>query len=536
MPEPVAKKSRSKLRLTRAHFAAVVGVILAAGLGWFFQTFRAGSPLKQKSYDLLHIWRGDLKTDEAFVVYLDEQSHQELGQPFNAPWDRKLHAQLVDRLTRGGARAIVFDIVFSDPMPAADPLFAAAMKRHGKVILAADNIQLSNGDSQFVRACDELLDAAAGFGSAERVPDPDLVVRRHTPRDKDSLVGILGWATAELVEVSITKAPGAETEVRWLNYYGRPNFIPWLSYHKVLKSSESADLGVSNKVVFVGARIQTKFAGDRKDEFPSPFGSFENKPVFMAGVEIQATEFLNLARGDWLRRLSFATEEWLVLLLGALCGGGLVFLRPSRASLVAAGLLGLLLWASLYFFKQRLIWFPWIIVAIQIVVSLAWSVLFNSVQLYVQKRLFEFTLGLYLSPKLVAKFSHSPELLKPGAEKQRLTLLFSDIADFTKVSEKMDSDELAAMMNEYFQGAVGSCIHRTDGTVVKYIGDAIFALWNAPEHQADHAARACAAALHFRELSKAPVRGHSLHTRIGLHTGVANVGNFGSEDRVQSCR
>jgi adenylate cyclase len=96
----------------------------------------------------------------------------------------------------------------------------------------------------------------------------------------------------------------------------------------------------------------------------------------------------------------------------------------------------------------------------------------------------------------------------------------------------MDSDELAAMMNEYFQGAVGQCVHRTDGTVVKYIGDAIFALWNAPEHQADHAARACAAALHFRELSKLPVRGHSLNTRIGLHTGVANVGNFGSEDRV----
>src|SRR5262249_38628883 len=85
---------------------------------------------------------------------------------------------------------------------------------------------------------------------------------------------------------------------------------------------------------------------------------------------------------------------------------------------------------------------------------------------------------------------------------------------------------------EYFQGAVGSCVHRTDGTVVKYIGDAIFALWNAPEHQSDHAARACEAALHFRDLSKKPVRGRLLHTRIGLHTGVANVGNFGSEARV----
>jgi adenylate cyclase len=96
----------------------------------------------------------------------------------------------------------------------------------------------------------------------------------------------------------------------------------------------------------------------------------------------------------------------------------------------------------------------------------------------------------------------------------------------------MDSDELAKMMNEYFEGAVGTCIHPTDGTVVKYIGDAIFAFWNAPEPQTDHAVRACQAALQFRELSGREVRGRKLITRIGLHTGVANVGNFGSATRV----
>jgi adenylate cyclase len=67
---------------------------------------------------------------------------------------------------------------------------------------------------------------------------------------------------------------------------------------------------------------------------------------------------------------------------------------------------------------------------------------------------------------------------------------------------------------------------------VKYIGDAIFAFWNAPELQGDHAVRACDAALRFREMSSQEVRGKKLITRIGLHTGVANVGNFGSETRV----
>jgi adenylate cyclase len=529
MAELAAKGTRP--RLTRIYFAALVGLLLTAGTGWLLQAFRLGSGLKQKSYDLLHIMRGELKTDEAVVVYLDDQSHTELKQPRNAAWSRQLHARLIDRLTHGGARAIVFDIVFSDPDPAADGVLAAAMKRHGKVVLAADRRVDASGGIRFDRACDELLDSAADFGSVERVPDPDLVVRRHTPRHPDEQVGILSWVTAQVVESSVTRIPDAELQPRWMNYYGRPNVIPHMSYHEVLIAGEDVDLGVSNKVVFVGAKILTKFAGERKDEFPSPFSSFETKPVFMAGVENQATEFLNLERGDWLRRWPLPVEKWLIIAFGVLLGGWLVFLTPMRAVAATALVLATVVIVAYFLFTRKLTWFPWLILIAQGGVALSWSVLFNSVQLYVQKRLFEHTLGLYLSPKLVAKFASSPDLLKPGAEKQQLTLLFSDIADFTRITERMDPDELAAMMNEYFQGAVGSCIHRTDGTVVKYIGDAIFGLWNAPDPQVDHAARACEAALHFRELSKIPVRGRLLHTRIGLHTGTAKVGNFGSEDR-----
>ena len=153
------------------------------------------------------------------------------------------------------------------------------------------------------------------------------------------------------------------------------------------------------------------------------------------------------------------------------------------------------------------------------------------IQLYVQKRLYEQTLRRYLPPALVKKFAKSRELLERGAQKQTLTLFFSDIADFTSISEKMDPDELETLMNGYFQTAVSKCIHRADGTVSKYMGDAIFAFWNAPDEQADHAQRACEAALLFREQAAQQINGRFLHTRIGLHTGVANVGNFGSDDR-----
>jgi adenylate cyclase len=139
---------------------------------------------------------------------------------------------------------------------------------------------------------------------------------------------------------------------------------------------------------------------------------------------------------------------------------------------------------------------------------------------------------MYLSPKLVKKFSSEKDILKPGAKKQMLTILFSDIASFTSISEGMDSDDLANLMNKYFESAVSDCIHATDGTIVKYIGDAIFAFWNAPDSQIDHAMRGCEAALRFRDQPTHFINNQALVTRIGLHTGVANVGNFGSKARV----
>jgi adenylate cyclase len=165
-------------------------------------------------------------------------------------------------------------------------------------------------------------------------------------------------------------------------------------------------------------------------------------------------------------------------------------------------------------------------------VALVWGVAYNSLPVYAEKVRVEQALSLYLSPKRVKKFSKDPTLLKPGAVKHLLTILFTDIAGFTTISEGMDPDELARLMNEYFQTAVHNCIHATDGTVVKYIGDAIFAFWNAPELQGDHAYLACDAALRFRALKALKVNGHELITRIGLHTGVANVGNFGSDTRM----
>jgi len=531
-----------RVKFNRAWLAAAFGALLTAGAGAFLHTFLIGRALINHSYDLQLVACGDRAAREAVMVHLDEVSSEHLQQPLNVPWDRALHARLIERLTDAGAKAIVFDIVFSDPSPTnpgADQQMARAMKASGRVILAMDVVQIGPDAKSGKRPIDLFLDNAAGIGSAEVLPDPDLVIRQLNTVDEALGVPSLAWATAEFVGAKATRREALPRAKLWMNYYGPPRFLPAVSYYEALDPLAVKDEFFRGKVVFVGAHLLTKAAGERKDEYVHPFSYWVSSKMiregmgnFVPGVEVQATAFLNLFRGDWLERLSPWKERTMILALGLLFGFGLVRLRPVVATVAGLAGLGIVATGFQILFSQKLIWFPWLIVAGQIGLALFWSILFNSVQLYVQKRLYEHTLSLYLSPKLVKKFSRNPHLLKPGAEEQTITIFFSDIADFTAISQQLGSDALARLMNDYFQTAVSKCIHATDGTVVKYIGDAIFAFWNAPETQVDHPLRACEAALRFREHVVHRANDQLLRTRIGIHTGPARVGNFGSLDRV----
>jgi len=530
-------------RISRNLVAAIFGALLATGLGLFLHTYNLGRGLINHSYELQLVARGDVRTREAVIVYMDESSHSALKQPLNAPWDRSLHARLINRLTAAGARAIVFDIVFSDAdvrNPAADTQMAKAIQDSGRVILGIDVVHLGLKDKMGTPPIELFQQHAAGAGSVEALADSDLVVRRLHSWDDDLGIPGLSWATVSFLGVKAAKEENIPQASRWMNYYGPPHFLPSVSYAEALNPAVVEDSFFRDKVIFVGARLLTKFAGERKDEYAHPFSYWLSSEMaaergmmnFIAGVEIQATAFLNLLRGDWLSRLPLATERAVIVGLGLLFGFGLVRLRPVMAVVVGLGGLAFVVAALQILFTQKLIWFPWLIVLVQIGLALSWSILFNSVQFYVQQRLMEHTLSLYLSPKLVKKFAGNPKLLKPGAEEQIISIFFSDIANFTEMSRHLDSDALARLMNHYFETAVSQCIHHTDGTVVKYIGDAIFAFWNAPEAQPDHAWRACAAALQFRDQVMQVVDGKPLRTRIGIHSALARVGNFGSAERV----
>lgn len=145
--------------------------------------------------------------------------------------------------------------------------------------------------------------------------------------------------------------------------------------------------------------------------------------------------------------------------------------------------------------------------------------------------------GQYVPPAVVEVIGRDPKLFSMRGESREMTVMFSDLKDFTGISEKLSPQELADMLNHYLT-AMTDVLHRHGATIDKYIGDAIVAFWGAPIEQADHAERAVAAAIEMQqslaELRKTfRARGWpELEMGIGINSGVMNVGNMGSRYRV----
>jgi adenylate cyclase len=110
-------------------------------------------------------------------------------------------------------------------------------------------------------------------------------------------------------------------------------------------------------------------------------------------------------------------------------------------------------------------------------------------------------------------------------------VLFTDIVGFSRLAQQLDAAAAAALLNHHFELLAG-CVAATDGTVDKYLGDGMMAFWGAPLPQPDHAERAARAALLIRDRLRAETGGQRLRLRIGIHTGMALVGNIGARDRL----
>jgi adenylate cyclase len=146
-------------------------------------------------------------------------------------------------------------------------------------------------------------------------------------------------------------------------------------------------------------------------------------------------------------------------------------------------------------------------------------------------------MGKYVPIGLVRRLYRTRQEPMLGGELRDLTMMFTDVQDFTTLSERLAPDVLARALGRYFE-VMTTAIHATGGTIDKYIGDAVMALWNAPDPRPDHAVHACEAALSCLGATRALMNGPDweglpvFRTRFGLHRQEVMVGHFGAPDRI----
>lgn len=383
--------------------AAATALLLALAAVFLLRPGSVTDPgMVRASYDALYHLVPDPGTSMAnspvVLVYLDRESYLREHQDPDAPWDRRLHAALMRRLTAEGARAVVFDIVFDGPGPdpSADRELAQAFRDNGRVLLAAElnDWRRQTGGALDVATVAPVLPyeplkaSAAGWGLASLRVDDDFTVRRSFAGFDGGGIPSLTAATARFL--GLPDATAAPAEERWLRYAGPPLALPHVGFSSALRADEVPSGFFRDRIVMVGARPMVTGFVERRDEYRSPWPESGGGVAFLPAVEVHATQMLNLVRANLLRRLPAGGE--LAILLGLAVGlPVLLFVfRPLPAAAVALVAEALLLAAVAVALRSGGYWFPWLIIAgVQIPGALGGAVVFRSVEWYRQRRRLE---------------------------------------------------------------------------------------------------------------------------------------------------
>ena len=528
---------------SRAGAIKVGGIAVVVGLGLILFYYPVGNSLTRLSYDLPFAWRGNLATPEIKLVVMDEKSASALNQPMDAPWDRHLHAQLVRSLTQEGARAILFDITFDrvSPDPSADEDLAQAMRDSGRVFLGAairSEDEHQEVGEQVLAPIPALRHAGAGWGLLVIGPiEPDLGVRQIDLGNEQ--VPAVTWRMARFLGVPLPAKPDL-THSLWLNYYGPGGQMAEIGYDKALRPEDLAPNFFQDKIVIVGGRRTVGNLAQQKDQFFCPYTRWQqpfglDRQSFVVGMEIHATTILNFLHRDWLERLGPNREIAILLLYGVslpLLLSYVCFFSPFRAAAYAVAASLLIACAACWSVWHLHVWYNWLIPsAIQTPVALFWGLGANYL-IEVRRRVeIRRAFSLYLSPHMAEEIAEQRFDLKPGGKLVEVTMMFTDLKGFTALSEKIkDPEEISEVMISYFNNTTQHVLENR-GTIIKYIGDAVFASWGAPLADDDHPYHAALAASSLLQSSDLMVHGHRLVTRIGVNTGNVVAGNLGSEFR-----
>ncbi|HEX5632191.1 MAG TPA: adenylate/guanylate cyclase domain-containing protein, partial [Gemmatimonadales bacterium] len=378
-----------------------------------------------------------------------------------------------------------------------------------------------------------LKEAGAANGLANVSLDGDLVLR-DLPQGADVFWREIVKLAAQRIPDIRAKEPPAGSRIR---YVGADHTFPYVSYYQALEADTHLPPDAfRDQIVIVGFNVKATVdaRAAQSDLFFTPFTAWTGGVT--PGAEIHANILETAILGN---AVATAAPHWTALLTLAVVGFTALLMRRWRPLLGAAFVLALvaaMAWASAYAFGTHHLWVPAAgaaAAAVAVYLSFGALAFLSERQRKAEMRR---AFSLYVSPEVVEHVMAHPERLKLGGEHREITVMFTDLKGFTNLTEMLGAEQVAQVLNRHFSRAT-AIVKRNHGTVNRFIGDAVMAMWGAPVDdplQADHAVRCALELQEDMELQRRELREQGLpeiSMRIGIHTAVAIVGNLGSSDR-----
>jgi adenylate cyclase len=462
------------------------------------------------------------------------------------PWSREVHALVLERLVEAGARAVVFDFTFPKPSPN-DDAFRAALDAHRDRVLVAGNIS-NDIFPYFVGPTPSLIpngtprDPRVGFDNFWHDPDsPDDIIRSARFRWTEER-GV--WRSDEefsLAARTVDRAGlgalvPADRELHRFRFAGPPGTFAPRSIFMIFapeywrRNFESGAF-FRDKIVVVGAH-----GNWQQDEHLTPFG-------VMPGPELHLNAINALLHSAFIRELPAAASAASVIALALVPALARRHLRRPFARFFVL-LLGSALWLAAVFLTidRASLFLPAFAPLAAFNFTGIGGLLFDIVIERREKTQLRRTLERYVSRNVVKELLDDPDEYTRvlGGELRPVTVLFSDVRNFSRFAARVDSRTMVAQLNEYFSAMV-DCVFAHGGTLDKFIGDAVMAVWGNAHSvsPATDARNAAACALAMREaLAALNVRWReagkpTLQIGIGLNSGEVVAGNIGSPSRME---
>lgn len=342
---------------------------------------------------------------------------------------------------------------------------------------------------------------------------------------KDNLIYNMENNTIDIVDKDklIKSIPTNLNGYQRLYFYGGSHTFKYISFMDIINGKANRK-DLNGKIAVVGYTDTAKGLYDLRATPVDP-----NTP----GVELHATAIQNVIDNKYMVRLDILPHICLIFFYLTTIS---LVLSSKNIDVLRSNLLVIIIISS-YVINSYMLFLSgiWLELFYPIFVMLM-LYLFLSAQNYFseekEKRYIKEAFGTYINPQLIHELVESPEKLKLGGEKKELTVLFSDIASFTSISENLNPEELIELLNEYLS-VTTDIILKNNGTIDKYIGDAIMAIFGAPVYKESHVADACNTAILYQEAlsklrEKSVAEGKTpISARIGINTGEMVVGNMG---------